>query len=75
MQARLSQILVDNVLPLDPMEIIFNMIWRTIFSTRKTLFFLEGLITPGAAPSHKAWLYGDILVETMGILIKLFDEV
>lgn len=75
MQAALPQILQNDILASNAIEVVLNMVGRTVFTIGEALFILELFGARGAPPRDKPWLNLDIASELVGILVKLLDEV
>ena len=74
-KARLAEILMYDILTLNPIEVILNMVWRAVLTITETLFSLERFRASRACPSNKSRLDQDIILQPVSISVKFFDEI
>ena len=61
MDARLSQVFIDDILSINSMEIIFDVVWSAVFSIGEAFILSELEIASLAAPSDIARFDVDII--------------
>ena len=76
-QARLAQVLINDISPQHSVEVVPDVVWGAILAIAEALVLLEVIRASRAGPCHLARLNIDntIFDEFLSVVLELFDEV